>query len=124
LIVQHRGFSAGQLERFRAGQRASFAILEEVAAGLRPGITEREAAVRITRAFRRLGVRSYFHLPVALFGVRTALPGRWRLRHFWPTRKRLEEGEAIILDAAPIVGGIWSTPASRRGWAAMTCITA
>jgi hypothetical protein len=105
MIAQYRGFSAEQLDRFRAGQRASYAVLEEVAAGLAPGVTEREAAVRITRAYRALGVTSYFHLPVALFGARTALPGRWRLGHFWPTRTRLKEGDAIILDASPIFAG-------------------
>ena len=105
MFVQHRGFSADQLERFRAGQRASFAILEEVAADLEPGISEREATLRMTRAYRRLGVRSWFHLPVALFGARTALPGRWRLGNFWPTRNRLREGDAIILDASPIIDG-------------------
>jgi hypothetical protein len=105
LIVQYRGFSGAQLERFRAGQRASYDVLERVAAGLAPGITEREATLRMTRAYRALGIGSYFHLPVALFGARTALPGRWRLRHFWPTRKRLDEGDAIILDASPIIDG-------------------
>jgi hypothetical protein len=105
MIVQHRGFDEVELDRFRICQRASFAVLEEVAAGLLPGISEREATLRITRAYRARGVRSYFHLPVALFGARTALPGRWRLRDFWPTRYRLREGDAIILDAAPIFEG-------------------
>lgn len=105
MIVQHRGFSAAQLDRFKAGQRASYGVLEEVAAGLQPGITERAATLRMTRAYRALGVSSYFHLPVALFGARTALPGRWRLRDFWPTRNRLKEGDSIILDASPIIEG-------------------
>lgn len=105
MIVQHRAFSPAQLDRFRAAQRASYGVLEEVAAGLRAGDSEREAAVKMTRAFRKLGVRSYFHLPVALFGARTALPGRWRLRDFWPTRNRLKQGDAIILDASPIFEG-------------------
>jgi hypothetical protein len=105
MIVQHRRFRPAQLERFKAGQRASYDVLEAVAAGLEPGITEREATLRITRAYRALGVRSYFHLPVALFGARTALPGRWRLRDFWPTRNRLKEGDSIILDASPIFDG-------------------
>ncbi len=105
MIVQHRGFTGAQLDRFRAGQRASFAILEETAGSFRAGITEREATIRLTRAFRKLGVRSYFHLPVALFGKRTALPERWRLRDFYPTRTRLQEGDAIILDASPIIDG-------------------
>jgi len=105
MFVQYRGFDTGQLARFRAAQRASYAVLEEVAAGLTEGISEREAAIRLTRGFRKLGVRSYFHLPVALFGARTALPGRWRLKDFWPTRNRLTDGDAIILDASPIIDG-------------------
>ena len=105
MIVQHRGFSAAQLDRFRAGSALPMSVLEGVAAGLAPGITEREATLRMTRAYRALGVASYFHLPVALFGARTALPGRWRLRHFWPTRNRLKQGDAIILDASPIIDG-------------------
>lgn len=50
-------------------------------------------------------MRSYFHLPVALFGARTALPGAWRLKDFWPTPARLRDGDAIILDASPIIEG-------------------
>lgn len=105
MIIQHRAFDAEQIERFRAAQRASYAVLEETAAGLTAGVTEHEATIRLTRAYRGLGVRSWFHLPVALFGARTALPGQWRTRDFWPTRKRLQDGEAIILDASPILDG-------------------
>lgn len=105
MIVQYRGFNAGQIVRFREAQRASYGVLQHVAAGLAEGISEREAAIRMTRAFRSLGVTSYFHLPVALFGARTALPGEWRLKHFWPTRNRLSQGDAIILDASPIFDG-------------------
>ncbi len=105
LIVQYREFSPAQLERFRAAQRASYAILEETAAALGPGASERETTTRMLQAFRKLGVRSYFHLPVALFGARTALPGRWRTRDFWPTHTRLREGDAVILDVSPIVDG-------------------
>lgn len=105
MFVQHRAFSAAQLDRFRTAQRASFAVLEEVAATLRPGVTEHAATIAMTRAFRKVGVRSYFHLPVALFGARTALPGAWRTRDFYPTRARLAEGDAFILDASPMFDG-------------------
>src|SRR5882672_609523 len=105
MIVQYRDFDAAQLDRFRAAQRASYGVLEETARALEPGMSEREATTRMLRAFRALGVKSFFHLPVALFGARTALPGRWRLGHFWPTRTRLRQGDAIILDASPIFDG-------------------
>jgi hypothetical protein len=105
MLMQYRAFDHGQLERFRAAQRASFKVLEDTAGKLSPGITERDATTGMLRAFQALGVRSYFHLPVALFGARTALPGRWRLKDFWPTHARLAEGDAVILDASPIIDG-------------------
>jgi Metallopeptidase family M24 len=105
MIVQLRGFSAAQLDRFRDAQRASYRVLEETANGLEPGVSERETTTRMMRAFAALGVRSFFHLPVALFGARTALPGRWRNGNFWPTKTRLAEGDAVILDASPIFDG-------------------
>jgi Metallopeptidase family M24 len=105
VIAQIRGFDAAQLDRFRSAQRASYAVLEETAKGLEPGVSERETTTRMMRAFRALGVRSFFHLPVALFGARTSLPGKWRNGNFWPTRTRLAEGDAVILDASPIFDG-------------------
>jgi len=105
MIIQYQGFDDTQLDRFRAAQRASYGVLEEIASGLEPGQSERETTTRMMRAFRALGVRSFFHLPVALFGARTALPGAWRNKHFWPTKTRLAEGDAVILDASPIFDG-------------------
>jgi peptidase M24-like protein len=105
MIVQYQGFDAAQLDRFRAAQRASYGVLEDTANGLEPGVSERETTTRMMRAFRALGVKSFFHLPVALFGARTALPGAWRNKNFWPTKTRLAEGDAVILDASPIFDG-------------------
>ena len=64
--MQYRAFDDGQLQRFRAAQRASFKVLEDTAVKLSPGITERDATTSMLRAFQALGIRSYFHLPVAL----------------------------------------------------------
>jgi hypothetical protein len=105
MIIQYQGFDAGQLDRFRAAQRASYGVLEDTAKGLEPGVSERETTTRMMRAFRALGVKSFFHLPVALFGARTALPGAWRNKNFWPTKTRLAAGDAVILDASPIFDG-------------------
>ncbi len=87
-VITH-GFDDVELAAFRSAQRASFTILDEVAARLRPGMSERAATTLMLRAFRQRGVRSFFHLPVALFGERTALPTPWSLRRFWPTSRRL-----------------------------------
>jgi Xaa-Pro aminopeptidase len=72
---QIRGFDAAQLDRFRAAQRASYAVLEETAKRLEPGVSERETTTRMMRAFGALGVQELLPPAVALFGARTALPG-------------------------------------------------
>src|SRR5262245_37557225 len=105
MFFKTRRFTARELERFRDLQRLSFAILTGEARRLEVGMTEREVARRLVVAYRREGVKSFFHLPVVLFGERTALPGRWKVGHFFPKSRALGQGEAVIVDAAPIFGG-------------------
>ncbi|MEO7392908.1 MAG: M24 family metallopeptidase [Ramlibacter sp.] len=104
-MIQFRDFDADQLGRFRLLQRSAYATLEEVAATLRDGDTEIDAARRLRRAFAGQGVRSYFHVPVALFGDRTAYPGQFGQFEALPTARRLQDGDAVILDAAPVFEG-------------------
>ncbi|MBA3667552.1 MAG: aminopeptidase P family protein [Sphingomonas sp.] len=59
----------------------------------------------MVKAYRTAGVRSFFHLPVVLFGERTALPGDWGIGHFYPKSRALKVGEPVILDASPIFDG-------------------
>lgn len=98
------GASEG-LEGFRAVQRLAYRCAEAVAARLRPGTTEREAA-RLMRAWaREHGVRDWFHLPFAWFGDRTAFTGFKVPLQFFPTGRRLEPGMPFILDLAPVYEG-------------------
>lgn len=91
--------------RHRDVQRLAYASAEEVARGLRAGVTEREAARRLRQALAQRGVTESLHKPFAWFGDRTSL--RWLSPlHFFPTNRRLEHGMAFILDCAPIVDGI------------------
>lgn len=101
-MIQYQDFDAAQLARFQALQRRAYATLEELAATLCAGETERDVTRRMRRAFAAQGVRSYFHVPVALFGDRTAYPGAFGQLEALPTERRLEDGDAVILDAAPI----------------------
>ena len=105
MLVRTRDFSASELDRFRTLQRLSFSILEETAAGLVEGSTEREVARALVARYRAEGVISFFHLPVVLFGERTALPGDWSLGKFYPRERALAPGDAVILDASPLFGG-------------------
>lgn len=99
-----RGFSDGELDRFRELQRLSFSILMDEAKRLEPGMIEKDVAHRLVQAYRREGVKSFFHLPVVLFGERTALPGDWPVRKFFPKKRAVAANEAVIFDASPIFG--------------------
>jgi len=103
--IQTRDFTSGQLERFKALQRQVYATLQEVAATLEPGITEQAVAQRMRRALRRQGARTYFHVPVALFGERSAYPGEFGRFEALPTTRVLRDQDAVILDAAPVLDG-------------------
>lgn len=103
--VQTTGFTDEQLGRFRALQQQVYATLESVAADLRPGVTEKEATRWIRRALRRQGVSTYFHVPVALFGDRSTYPGDFGELGALPTDRALADGDAVILDAAPMFDG-------------------
>lgn len=105
-LLQWRSFSDDQLRRFTELQRELYAVLEEQGRALRPGEREVDVAARLRAALRRShGVRSYFHVPVALFGERCAYPGAFGRFEALPTARRLGEGESAILDAAPIIDG-------------------
>lgn len=105
MFVKTHNFGEAALNRFRKLQRTSFAILEETAAELSGGETEKDIARLLVKRYRAAGAGSFFHLPVVLFGERTALPGDWTVGSFFPRRKTLEPGDSVILDAAPLFGG-------------------
>ncbi len=101
-----------RLEAFRKAQQFAYACAEAVAAELRPGMTEREAARKMATWAADHGVREWFHAPFAWFGDRTAFRGpiAWRVfggfnPAFFPGLRRIEEGTAFILDCAPVVDG-------------------
>jgi Xaa-Pro aminopeptidase len=100
-----RPVAARDLRGFKDVQRLAYECAEAVAAELRPGTTEREAARALrTRAAER-GVRDWFHLPFAWFGDRTAFTGFKVPTQFFPTSRELEPGMPFILDLAPIHRG-------------------
>lgn len=93
------------LRGFREVQRLAYACAEAVAAQLRPGVTEREAARMQREWLRERGVRDWFHLPFAWFGDRTAFVNFRLPLQFFPTQRELEPGMAFILDMAPVHRG-------------------
>jgi len=103
--LQASGFAPEELARFAHWQRKAFEALVAVGKTLAPGDTERAVAHRIHHALRAAGAQNYFHVPVALFGDRTAYPGAFGQFEALPTRRVLKDGDAVILDAAPIFDG-------------------
>jgi hypothetical protein len=98
--------AAADLEGFRRAQRVAYDAAIEVAGGLVPGVTEREAASRLRAALAGRGVDRYFHVPFAWFGERSELAGMRGASHrFFPGRTRLDPGAIAILDVAPVVCG-------------------
>jgi len=89
----------------RAQRVAREAILT-VAATVRPGDSERAVVDRIEHELAKAKVRHWLHTAYAWWGERTRFD-RFRI---WetsalPSERRLAEGEAFILDVAPIVDG-------------------
>jgi len=105
MLVKSRDFTAAQIERFTLLQKQVFIILQEVAQELIEGMTETEATIKLRHALRTLDVRSWFHVPVALFGERTAYPGEFGQFEALPSDRCLRNEDAVILDVAPIVDG-------------------
>jgi Xaa-Pro aminopeptidase len=93
------------LARHREVQQLAYHCAEHVAAGLAPGVTEKETARRMTSWLLDHGVDDWFHTPFAWFGDRTAFRGRWSPLSFFPSDRQLGEGMPFILDVAPVVDG-------------------
>ncbi len=105
MLVKSKNFTESELDHFRELQSTSFAILEETAAELYAGQSEKEVGHLLFKRYRKAGATAFFHLPVVLFGGRTALPGNWKIGHFYPKDQSLQPGDSVILDAAPLFSG-------------------
>jgi len=98
-------YSNLELSRFRDVQALAYRCAVEVADGLQPGVSEREAARRLGARLRGEGVEGFFHQPFAWFGDRTCFKGFRTPFDFFPTDRKLEQGMAAILDVAPVRDG-------------------
>lgn len=94
-------------EGFRRAQRLAYEAAVTIGKELREGWTEARAAALMGTYLRDCGVKAFFHEPYAWFGERTRFDGIARLKYsqFNPTNRRLNEGDAVILDVAPILDG-------------------
>lgn len=106
-MPEQRGYipTSEELEGFRAAQKLAYAAAEAVAAELKPGMTEKQAAALQETWLRDHGVNDWLHAPFAWFGDRTAFQGFKVAVQFLPTNRRLEENMPFILDNAPVLNG-------------------
>ncbi len=131
MFIKTHNFTAAALSHFRELQRTSFTILEETAASLAGGETEKEVAHTLVKRYRVAGAGSFFHLPVVLFGERTALPGEWAIGNFfrdpkcsnraivgakWEEILVIEDGKARWLDDEPPHVRQWSQIAAGANY--------
>ena len=105
MSLKYKYFDDAELGKFKEFQRKSYDTLEAVANELKVGVTEAEVARLLRKRFHEQGVHTYFHVPVVMFGDRTAYPGDFGQLEALATDRKLEENRAIILDAAPIYEG-------------------
>jgi hypothetical protein len=98
--------TAEALEGLSKAQELAYSCARTIAAELKEGWTEAQAARLMDVYLQDHGVRKFFHRSFAWFGERTRFDGMTRWRHFLPGRRALAPGESVILDTAPLVG-IW-----------------
>jgi hypothetical protein len=97
---------AAYVRGIAAAQRVAREAILSVAQTVKPGDSERQVCARLEREFRRAKVAHWLHTPYAWWGERTRFDwrGRWETNAL-PSERVLQEGEAFVLDAAPLVGG-------------------
>jgi len=100
-----RDFTDSELTQFRDYQRIAYEILATEAERLEVGMSEQQTVRRLRKKFHEAGAHNYFHVPVALFGERSAYPGDFGPFEALATDRTLAEGDTVILDAAPIFDG-------------------
>ncbi len=105
MSIQFKDFTALELQQFRQFQQQAYKTLNKARDLLQVGDTEVKTTRLIRKLFHQQGVHSYFHVPVALFGDRTAYPGDFGALEALATDQKLEKDMPVILDAAPIYKG-------------------
>jgi hypothetical protein len=105
-LATRKAMRAAYVKGIANAQRVAREAVLSVAEGVKPGDTERQVCARLEQEFRTARVAHWLHTPYAWWGERTRFDwqGRWETNAL-PSERALREGEAFVLDAAPIVSG-------------------
>lgn len=90
---------------FKTVQRLAYACAKTIGDEIQEGWTEEQAAKLMDTYLRDCGVKSFFHRSVAWFGDRSGFLRFKHDREFDAGPRRYKEGDAAILDTAPIYKG-------------------
>jgi Xaa-Pro aminopeptidase len=91
-----------ELERLRQAQAITDRVFQEILNDLRPGVTEREIAARITYLHLRYGAERNSFDPIVASGPNGSMP------HAIPTDKPLAAGEFVTMDFGCVYRGYCS----------------
>jgi len=87
-----------EIERIRRSARAAAAGMKAAIRAVKPGATESQVAAEAERAMRYDGAEEFYRTYVSS-GPRT------NIAHGLPTNRRIQAGETVMIDLAPIVNG-------------------
>lgn len=91
-----------ELEKIIAAQRIAERALEEILNDIRPGVTEREIAARLTYLMLHYGAENMSFDPIVVSGANSSKP------HGVPSDKPLESGDFVTMDFGCIYEGYCS----------------
>ena len=94
--------SAAEVETIRRAVEIGDRAFERVAAGLRPGVSEREVAWRLEVAMREMGAEGLSFPIIVAAGTNGAMP------HHRPTDRPIKAGEPVVIDMGCKVDGYCS----------------
>ena len=94
--------SAAEVEAIRRAVEIGDRAFERVAAGLRPGVSEREVAWRLEVAMREMGAEGLSFPIIVAAGTNGAMP------HHRPTDRPIKAGEPVVIDMGCKVDGYCS----------------
>ncbi|MDE3090958.1 MAG: aminopeptidase P family protein, partial [Chloroflexota bacterium] len=87
-----------EIERIQAACKVADAGMKAAVAALKVGVTESQVAAAAEHAMRDAGAEEFYRTYVAS-GPRT------NIAHGLPTNRKLEKGDLVMIDLAPIVNG-------------------
>lgn len=94
--------TADELEKIISAQRIAERALEEVLNDIRPGVTEREIAARLTYLMLHHGAENMSFDPIVVSGANSSKP------HGVPSDKTIESGDFVTMDFGCIYEGYCS----------------